>query len=549
MVFRDEWLPIGAFGAACAAGLIGAFVGLGVSSFWYDELYTAWVIGTDSNLVGVTGRAFTDVHPPLYYFSIFGFSKIAGGSDEALRFFSAFWATAAIVLFIAATGSVFSLPGRLFAAALATGSNFWFYQAQNARFYALGFFIATAILVISIALLKPRQPREPPAPWRIALLFGLMLFGSFMHFYLMYLSLAVLIVIGLLEPRLRFVMAALALVLVSLAFLYLKVVIGTYAQFRVENSWMGGSAEWYIYQLNAARQLMFNKWALLAIAVCAGAWLLRIVVRRRASVTAQSQPPEGESTLLVLGPWHVRLDPAAALVIGVPLIMLTGGIVSSILISPNFQDRNFLVCAPFLWGATAKLYDVGVQALAPRLRLLANFALALAVLGASSIVVGRTLPRNTTVREAAHRILDFKSCKGQIVPVVDGTSTEWTKPGYLETITPAVFGRYLDGFAVPVHLYRTHLAQHRLSPEMRSEIQSRIDGEGCPVLLWYGHRGPATNIAIATSELLAAVNRTEAAPAVRSEFFSSYNYGLDRTRSEFGLFILYMDRSKMQAAR
>src|SRR5690606_33477660 len=103
--------------------------------------------------------------------------------DEALRLFSAIWAVAAVVLFIAATGSAFSLPGRLFAAALATASNFWFYQAQNARFYALGFFIGAAILAVSIALLRPREPGEEPTNWRVPLLFGLMLFGSFMHFY------------------------------------------------------------------------------------------------------------------------------------------------------------------------------------------------------------------------------------------------------------------------------------------------------------------------------------------------------------------------------
>ncbi|HET9395597.1 MAG TPA: glycosyltransferase family 39 protein, partial [Nitrospiraceae bacterium] len=279
MNFRDQWLPVGAFGGVCAAGLIGAFIGLGVSSFWYDELYTAWVAGTDSSLADVARRATTDVHPPFYYFSIFGFSKIAGTSDEAMRLFSTIWATAAIVLFIAATGRAFSLPARLFGAALATVSNFWFYQAQNARFYSLGFFIATAILAISIVLLKPRDLQEQQARWRIALLFGLMLFASFMHFYLMYLSLAVLIVIALLEPRLRLVMGMFALALITLVFLYLKIVIGTYAQFRIEHSWMGHGFGWYLYQLNAARHLMVNKWALLALAICAGAWLVRLVLR------------------------------------------------------------------------------------------------------------------------------------------------------------------------------------------------------------------------------------------------------------------------------
>jgi hypothetical protein len=361
----------------------------------------------------------------------------------------------------------------------------------------------------------------------------------------MYLSLAVLIVIALLEPRLRLVMGVFALALITLVFLYLKIVIGTYAQFRIEHSWMGNGFSWYLYQLNAARQLMVNKWTLLALAICAGVWLVGLILRRGAPQPEQAST--ASSTLVAFGPLQLRVDPVAALVFGVPLIILAGGIVSSILLSPNFQDRNFLVCAPFLWGAFAKLYDAGVGTLQARPRLLTNAALALAVLAASPIVLGRTLPRNTAVREAAHRILDFKSCKGQIVPVVDGTSTEWTKPGYLETITPAVFGRYLGGFAVPTHLYRTYLAEHRLPADLRSEIQRRIDGQGCPVLLWYGHRGPASNIPIATTELLAAVDRPQAAPAVRSEFFSAYNYGLDQSRSEFGIFILYLDRAAKPA--
>jgi hypothetical protein len=54
------------FYLACAIGLIGAFFGLDSSSFWIDELFTAWVVKGDDGLSGVLTRALTDLHPPIY---------------------------------------------------------------------------------------------------------------------------------------------------------------------------------------------------------------------------------------------------------------------------------------------------------------------------------------------------------------------------------------------------------------------------------------------------------------------------------------------------
>lgn len=552
MMFRDEWIPIGLFGAACLAGLIGAFVGLGVSSFWGDELYSAWVVGSSSTLSDVTGRAVTDLHPPVYYIMLHWFSQAFGFSDASLRLFSAICAIAAIVLFVGSTARTFSLPARLFAAAFATGSHYWFYQAQNARVYSFGLMIIAAIVGLSISILAMRSRRQSNDGLRWGLMLGLMAFGSFAHFYILYISLAVLIVLGVLHQR-RMVRAAIsAVTLVMASLVYLKLVIERYAQFRSENSWMGSDLGWYIQHLNLARQLIANKWALLALVICVGALLVQLLQWRKprtVSDAARSQQSEREISSIedlrrLLASYSIPI-----LLIGVPVIVLLGGIVSSIILAPNFQDRNILLCSPFIWGGVALLYDAGVAKLAYIARLIANIALAVVVLAMNSIVVGRVLPRNTPIKEISQRILQFENCRGQILPIVDATPMNWTKADYSQTLTSGTLDRYLEGFAIPKHVFRDHLVGRMIAPDVRAEIERRIDGEGCPIILWFVHRGPRDNVQKLTSEVLNAVDRPRAAPAVRSEFFSSYNYGLDRTRSEFGLFILYMDRSKMQAAR
>jgi hypothetical protein len=130
---REEILPTALFGLACLVGLVGAFVGLTASSLWIDELFTTWVIGDDSSLANVASRALTDSNPPLYYFIVFFFTRAFGDSDATFRVFSAICASAAILVLVCATARSFSLPARLFAAALATASTFWFAQSQNAR--------------------------------------------------------------------------------------------------------------------------------------------------------------------------------------------------------------------------------------------------------------------------------------------------------------------------------------------------------------------------------------------------------------------------------
>ncbi len=204
----DRHVAIACFGTACTIGLAFAFVGLETHSFWYDELFTARLL-EPANGTTLLSRIATDVHPPLYLLALALFTQLFGEGDAALRSFSAIAACGAILVFIAATRSAFSLPARLFGAAMATGSLFWFYQAQNARSYALSLLISAAVMAIGLSLLRGRSRRRLLVPGLLAL----MIAGSFVHFYVMYVCLAVLIVLGLYERRDRLMLSGAAVFL------------------------------------------------------------------------------------------------------------------------------------------------------------------------------------------------------------------------------------------------------------------------------------------------------------------------------------------------
>lgn len=153
----DRLIAVGCFGIACAVGLVGAFVGLKVSSFWIDELFTAWIVEIGIGFDEFVARIVTDVHPPVYYVLAFLHAQLFGDDEVGLRSLSALCAVAAVLLFIVATKSYFSLAARLFGGAMATGSFFWFYQAQNARGYSLSFLIGVAMLAISLSILAKRS--------------------------------------------------------------------------------------------------------------------------------------------------------------------------------------------------------------------------------------------------------------------------------------------------------------------------------------------------------------------------------------------------------
>jgi hypothetical protein len=507
----DRRVAIACFGAACAVGLVFAFVGLDTHGFWYDELFTARLLQAAPG-TSLLSRIATDVHPPLYLVVLGLFTQIFGDGDAALRAFSAIAGCGAILVFVVATRSAFSLPARLFGAAMATGSLFWFFQAQNARSYALCLLISTAVMAIALSLLLGQGRRRLLVPGLLAL----MVVGSFVHFYVLYVCLAVLIVLGLFERRDRLVLVAAAVALLVAAGLYVKLVIEPHSQVSLGNNWYPNNPAWYLIVLKSCLQHSFGDHGLLAILLCGA-----VAICTRLFPARQG----------------LELDRATVLLVAVPLLVLAGGIASSVLLAPNFFDRNFLVVSPFIWGLSARLYDAAMERASLLIRLALTSALSLIVLTMASIVMARlpsgpALPMYEPFRQSAAWIRTLPACRDQTLPVVTTDSPAWYKPGYAAFIYEGAYARYLEGFGQPQLLFSRDLDRDRLPPVLKAELQRRLNGEGCPVLAWAAHNMSATTIARIEERLLDALDGRGLTTRIATRSFDGGSVG----------YVLYVQR-------
>lgn len=157
--------------------------GLTHQSLWYDEGYTATLAqaATFKEFWRQFGAFTMSEHlQPLYYFFMFGWSRVFGVSDAALRMPSVLFSTGAGV---AACGAVLLLTKQrtlaLLAALAVTCSSYSLYYAQEARPYALLQFLSFALMLTWLYARRWRAGVAKPGT-RIALgvVSGLCLLGS-----------------------------------------------------------------------------------------------------------------------------------------------------------------------------------------------------------------------------------------------------------------------------------------------------------------------------------------------------------------------------------
>lgn len=501
------------FGIACTVGLIGAFVGLETRSLWLDELYTAGIVEP----VGRNGNLYTriagDLNSPLYFILVFLYSNLVGSSDAALRSFSALAACGAVLIFLFGTRRSFSLPARLFGAAMATGSVYWFVQSQNARNYSLALLVGSAIMALCLALLEERRRRELAPAHLLVPLLALVFIGAFTHFYVVFESVAALMVLSLWRPRQRLLMIGSAVAVLAVAFLYLKLFVATHSQIVMGNYWIQNTLPWYLFELKFTAFYAFGPLGRLVIAACIVAVLLRFF-----------WPGLGRAAL-----GRFPIDPVTTLVVGVPAVVLMAAISSSVLVAPNFTSRYLLVCSPFLWGLCARLYDMAETG-APRFfRLGLNLLLVAGVVGMATLVKARLYGSDIIMtwsepfRASAEWIRSRPECEGQMVPVVANDGRAWYKPGYAEDIYNNAYARYLKGFARPELVFGEDFVPGPLADPLKTELQRRIDGHGCSVLAWSSHYMSDVQIAAIRDAILQATGRQDAASRLEiREFRDGY---------------------------
>lgn len=526
------------FGLACAIGLVGAFVGLETNSFWVDELFTAWIVQPGDGTSSLVSRIGTELNAPLYFVFLFLYSQLAGTSDAALRSFSAVSACAAVLIFVSATRPSFSLSARLFGGAMATGSLFWFFHSQNTRHYAFCMMISAILLALCLALLIECRQRDARAKRLLAASIAVMFVASFVHFYLMYESVAVLLLLALFRRRDRVLLLVVAGLLAVAVGLYVKLVVTPHTQITPGNYWLRSNFGWYVFMLKNSVAYAFGLGGSVAMVVCIMALAVRrafptLPGRREEAVQASGGPP-------ALG--QFPLDPVTIMLIGVPTLMVMAGIASSILVAPSFSDRYLLVCAPFLWGLAARLYD-SARINAPRfVEAAMNIALSAVVLWMATVVVERLLPKRALktwsepFRQSAEWIRAIPECRGQILPVISQDPKAWYKPGYAQAVYESAYGRYLHGFATPRLVLMEDILAGTVPADLIAELRRRVDGGGCPVLAWTAHNVSAEDFAVARTALLKSAERSAADTAVRTATFRDGHEG----------FVAYVDRGGRQ---
>jgi len=133
---------------------------LGAQSLWYDEGVSLLLAGKPvPDLVAHTAR---DIHPPLYYLLLHGWTYLTGRSEFAAAYFSLFFGVLLVALALRLTQLLYGSQAALFAALLVAISPYNLWYAQEVRMYTLG---ATFGLLATWLLLRMLRDDCPAWVW------------------------------------------------------------------------------------------------------------------------------------------------------------------------------------------------------------------------------------------------------------------------------------------------------------------------------------------------------------------------------------------------
>jgi len=133
---------------------------LGAQSLWYDEGVSLLLAGKRvPDLIAHTAR---DIHPPLYYLLLRGWTTLAGRSEFAAAYFSLFFGVLLVALAFRLTQLLYGRQAALFATLLVALSPYNLWYAQEVRMYTLG---ATFGLLATWLLLRMLRDDCPAWVW------------------------------------------------------------------------------------------------------------------------------------------------------------------------------------------------------------------------------------------------------------------------------------------------------------------------------------------------------------------------------------------------
>lgn len=157
-----SWL--GAMAVAAVAFGLRAYRA-GAQSFWYDEGISVSLAAR--SLPQITRDALADIHPPVYYYVLHFWTRLAGDGEFAVRFVSAAGGVVAACAVYALGARLFNRGAGLVAAAFIAVAPVLVYYGQEARMYSL---LLALSAVWTLVLLRLLESDPLPAGRRRAVL-------------------------------------------------------------------------------------------------------------------------------------------------------------------------------------------------------------------------------------------------------------------------------------------------------------------------------------------------------------------------------------------
>lgn len=226
---KVDWVVV----ALLLVAALVRFPGLGARSLWFDEALSGLIarLSTTQVLTNAAGSS----HPPGYYLILHMWRPLAGESEFALRFPSAWFSLAAVALTARLGGELFGRRAARLAALGMALSPFQVYYAQEARMYGLTIALSAGVLW---AFLRGVRPDRRSSWWAYGILVAL---GLYVHYYIALLVLALHVWVALDRSRLKRVIRP----LLTADGVAVAAFLPQAAQFFIESSeYLGGLTSW-----------------------------------------------------------------------------------------------------------------------------------------------------------------------------------------------------------------------------------------------------------------------------------------------------------------
>jgi mannosyltransferase len=130
---------------------------LGAASLWYDE--TVSVMLAQKDWLALTRHTAGDIHPPLYYYLLHLWGRLAGWSEFAVAFLSLVFGVLLVALVYRVAREWFNARVARLAALLVALSPYNLWYSQEVRMYTLGAFLGLASTYLFVRMLQ-RAPHS-----------------------------------------------------------------------------------------------------------------------------------------------------------------------------------------------------------------------------------------------------------------------------------------------------------------------------------------------------------------------------------------------------